>query len=441
VIVRLRRAGSWLYRVSDRLLIGLFAVGVLSTPFYRTAYLRAHLLGAAAVPATAGVAVLCLGLCLAWRSLLRRDFVWLAPARLTWADADGARVGQVGRRLWGGWAVRFLAVAYVAAVGVALFTGSGWLPAGYPVFGAVAVCSVVLARRRPGTLTGWWGALVAVGLAAVAGWAAFGTVRPVVLWVLAGLVVLAALGLAVGSGALRRPAVAVGAGRDELVRGYFERLVRRVSVSFGDALALLPAPRPVPWPWLLDGPGVVARFAVAGVVARARSLVLSVLLAVVVAVAHRVLPQVSSVWLIGIGAYFAAVPVGASLAQLCGVPALRRWLGCTDLQLRVVTAGAVVAVAGVWFGLVVALGVPAAGMAVVVAVGAVVRTVTRPALDYGNVGVAATPDGNLVPVGLLRQLVHGPDLLVVGLLLVGVGSSAGPVGLLVLGLAGYGVLR
>jgi hypothetical protein len=62
-------------------------------------------------------------------------------------------------------------------------------------------------------------------------------------------------------------------------------------------------------------------------------------------------------------------------------------------------------------------------------------------LDYGNVGVTVTPDGNLVPFGLLVQLVRGPEVLVVGLLVIGSGLPATAVGVVVAALAGFGVLR
>jgi hypothetical protein len=83
----------------------------------------------------------------------------------------------------------------------------------------------------------------------------------------------------------------------------------------------------------------------------------------------------------------------------------------------------------------------AAWLAALLAVGAVVRTVSRPALDYGNIGVAATPDGNLVPVGLLLQLAHGPELLVVGLLVIGAGLSLLAAAPVAAALAAYGVTR
>ena len=138
-------------------------------------------------------------------------------------------------------------------------------------------------------------------------------------------------------------------------------------------------------------------------------------------------------------------PLGIGhLASLCAVPGLRRWLGCTDLTLRLASAGMVAVAALVWVGLVAVFAVPltlAAWLAVPLAVGAVVRTVTRPPLDYGNLGVAVTPDGNIIPVGLLLQLAHGPELLVIGLLVVGLGVALATAAPVALALAAYGVAR
>jgi hypothetical protein len=436
----LRSAARWLYGISDRLVGAAFAVGLLTSPFYRVDYLREHLLGGATPPATAGLAVLVLGIGLAWRSLLRRDYVWADPAGLTWSDTTDARVGSIGARLWRGWAARFLVAGYLTAVGVVVLGGSAWLPGGAALFAGTALLAVVLGRRR-----GSWPEQVVLVVAGVlAGFAAVATVAPVWLWALAGLAVVAAVVCAVGSGPVRGPVVATSAGRDELVHGHLRRLVRQVTVSFGDTLALLPEPGPIPWPRLLAGRAVVLRFVFAGVASRARSLLPAALIAVAVAVLHQVFPVLNPVWLIGVGVYFAGVPFASALAQLCAVPGLRRWLGCSEIALRVASAAVLVVCAAGWVGLVVVLAVPvtvAAWLAALVAVGAVVRTVTRSPLDYGNVGVAATPDGNLIPVGLLLQLAHGPELLVIGLLVIGAGLTVLAAAPLAVALTAYGVAR
>ena len=429
----LRRAGSWLYRLSDRA-VGLFLlVGLLVSPFFQAHDIRAEL----STPAGAGLAVLLLALGLAWYSLLRRGFVWLDPARLTWDDTTDARIGVLGRRLWAGWLVRFAAVGYVAVLMAVLFGGAG--PAEAALFGAVALLAVVVGRRRPGR----WGTLVeytvAAGLVVLAGVAALVAVPPVVLLVLAGAAVLASV-----AAWSRRPAVAVLAGRDELVAGYLRRLVRRVTVSVGDVLSLLPVPGPLRWPGVFAGRGVAFRFVAAGVLARRSALLPSALLVFVVAVLHHVAPVINPVFLVGVGVYLACVPFAAGLAQLSAVPGLRRWLGSTDIRLRLATAAVLAVVAAVWLGLVAVFAVPvtvSGCLAAVVAVGAVVRTVTRPALDFGNMGIAVTPSGYLVPVGLLVQLGHGPELLVVGIVLVGFLLSAAVAAPVAALLAGYGIAR
>lgn len=440
----LRSAVGGLYRISDRVVYVLFAAGVLSSPFYRVDYLRDHMLGTATVPATAAIAVLALGLCVAWRSLLRRDFIWADPALLTWSDLTDSRVRLLGRRLWSGWAARFAVVAYLTSVAVVLLGSSAWLPAGAAVFGGVALLAVVLARRARGGAATWLEyAGVAVTLV-LAGVAAVTTVGTAALWVLGGVAVLAAVPAAIGSGPLRRPAVATGAGRDELVRGYRRRTVRQVTVLLGDALALLPPPGPLRWPRLLAGRAVVVRFVLAGVVSRVSSALLAVFVVVLIVVVHRVFPVLSPLWLVGVGAYLAGVPFAAALAQLWAVPGLRRWLACRDSTLRLVTAAVLVVVALAVVGVVALTTVPvpvAAWLAVPLTVGAALRTVTRAPLDYGNMGVAATPSGYVLPVGIIVQLAHGPELLVIGLLIVGSGLALAAVAPIVLGLAAYGVAR
>jgi hypothetical protein len=401
-------------------------------------------LGTATVAPTAGLAVLALCLCVAWYSMLRRDFTWADPAVLTWSDTTDGRIRTLGRRLWAGWAARFAVVGYLTGVTVVVLGPTGWLPAGGALAGAVAVLAAVLARRAPGR---WELRLEYAGGAVtlvLAGFAAGSGAGVPALWLLAGLALGIAAAAVVGSGPVGRPAVAVAADRTELVRGYLRRTVRQVTVAFGDALALLPPARPLPWPWLLAGRAVVARFVLAGVLARARSALLAVLCVVGIAVLHQVFPLVSPLWLVGAGAYLAGVPFAASLAQLWSVPGLRRWLACRDVTLRLTAAAVVACVAAAVVGLVVLLAVPvtvAAWLAVPLAVGAAIRTVTRRQLDYGNVGLAVAPAGYVLPVGLIVQLAHGPDLLVIGLLVVGSGLALAALVPLVFGMAAYGVTR
>ncbi|HEX3779557.1 MAG TPA: hypothetical protein VHX38_07795 [Pseudonocardiaceae bacterium] len=439
------RFGRWMYRISDAVLITFGLAALASSPFYHVAEVRSELIGASVAPPFAAFAVLCLGLGIAGRSLLRRDFVWQDPAKLTWSDGSDARIGAIGRRLWSGWAIRFALVAYATAGGAVLFGGSlDWVRVGVALFAGVAILALVTARRRATTRVRWIEQAASLLLPLLGGLLAVWSVAPLWLWTAVGLAGAAALALLYGSGPPRRPAAAREARRSELVARFNDRLVRRMSVAFLDLLALLPAPRPMPWSRLFAGPAIVVRFVIAGVLARRASLLLGVLLVWAVAVVHLVFPLLSPVWLVGVAAYFAALPFAALLAKLHQQPGLRRWLGCTDLDLRLATTGLVVAVVVVWLALVVVFGIPLTPpimLAALLACGAVIRTASRPALDYGNVGVAVSPDGNLVPFGLIVQLIRGPEVLIVGLLIADSGFTIGPKALICAVIAVFAALR
>jgi hypothetical protein len=439
------RVGRWLYRISDAVLITIGLAALASSPFYHVEEVRSKLIGTAVAPPFAVFAVLCLGLGLAGRSLLRRDFVWQDPAKLTWSDATDSRIGAIGRRLWSGWAIRFALVAYATAGGAVLFGGSlNWVTVGVALFVGVAVLALVTARRRATRRVRWAEQGASLILPLLGGLLAVRSLAPFWLWTAVGLAGLAAVALLFGSGPPRRPATATGARRAELVARFNDRLVRRMSVAFLDLLALLPAPRPMPWARLFAGPAVVVRFVVAGVLARRAALLLGLLLVWAVAVVHLVFPLLSPVWLVGVGAYFVAMPFAAVLAKLHQQPGLRRWLGCTDLELRLATTGLVVAVMVLWLALVVAFGVSLSqvtALAALIACGAVIRTAGRPALDYGNVGTAVTPDGNLVPFGLIVQLARGPEVLIIGLLIANSGFAIGPKVLVCAAIAVFGMVR
>jgi hypothetical protein len=441
----LSRFGNWLYRISDAVLITIGLLALASSPFYHISDVRAQLIGSTVAPPFAAPAVLCLGLGLALRSLLRRDFLWLDPAKLTWSDGTDGRIGTIGRRLWGGWAVRFALVAYAAAGGAALFAGSpDWAFAGVATFLAVAALAVVAARRTASVRVRWVEQILSLILPLFGSLLAVRVVPSSWLWGVAGLATLGALALLVGSGPPLRPAVAAQARRDELVERYLDRLVRRMSVAFLDLLALLPGPRTSTWPRLFAGPGVVLRFVLGGVLARRAASLLSLLLVWAVAVAHLVFPLLSTPWLVGVAGYFAALPFAAVLAKLHQQPGLRRWLGCSDLDPRLSTAGLVVVVVAIWLGLVVAFGVPATPpvlLAALLAAAGVIRTATRPALDYGNVGATVTPDGNLVPFGLLIQLLRGPEVLIIGLFVANSGLAISLKIEICLGIAAFGLIR
>lgn len=159
---------------------------------------------------------------------------------------------------------------------------------------------------------------------------------------------------------------------------------------------------------------------------------------------HLVFPLLSTPWLVGVAGYFAALPFAAVLAKLHQQTGLRRWLGCTDLELRLTTAGLVVVVIAIWLTLVIVFGVPASTqvlLAALLAAAAVIRTATRPAIDYSNVGTTVTPDGNLVPFGLVVQLARGPEVLIIGLLVANAGFEPGLKTLICLGIAAFGFAR
>ena len=441
----LRRFARWLYRISDAVLITIGLAALASSPFYHLSEVRAHLIGSTVAPAFAAPAVLCLGLGFALRSLLRREFVWQDPAKLTWSDGTDSRIATIGRRLWGGWALRFVLVAYATAGGAALFAGSpSWLPGGLALFAAVGLLAVVAARRAASVRDRWIEQFVSLIFPLVGSLLGVGLFRSSWLSVVAVVTVAGAAGLLAGSGPLRRPAVACQARRGELVEQYLDRLVRRMSVAFLDLLALLPSPRKLTWPRLFAGPGIVLRFVLGGVLARRAGLLLSLLLVWAVAVVHLVFPLLSTPWLVGVAGYFAALPFAAVLAKLHQQPGLRRWLGCDDLDLRLATAGVVVVVVAIWLGLVVAFGVPASVpvlIAALLAAAAVIRTATRPAVDYSNVGTTTTPDGNMVPFGLVVQLARGPEVLIIGLLVADASFEPGLKTVLCLAIAAFGFAR
>lgn len=396
--------------VADRVAGGVVAVGVLGAPFYNTGALHAT------AASSAVLAVLCLGLALAWRSLLHRDYAWADPARLTWADFDDGRVGALTRRLLLGWGARFAGVAYLAVV-TAILTGANaaYLAAGAALFLATALFALVTARRRPGRILRFAEPAVALALAVL------GLLSAVPLpwfWTAAGVLAFAALALDIAPGVL----VAPSAGRADLVRRFTERMVRRTSVSMLDPWALLPAPSAVSGLNVLGGRFVVGRFVLLGALARGRSALPAVVLALAVVVLHRVFPGVPPPWWVGVGGYLAALPFAGSVAQLSRVPGLRRWLGCTDRTLLLTAVGVLVPLMAVWLGAAVALGLPWSwrlAVTLVLAVAAVVRTVTRPMLDFANLGLVSL-EGVLIPAGLIFQLVRGPDLLVVGTFLLAV---------------------
>ncbi|WP_033289939.1 hypothetical protein [Amycolatopsis jejuensis] len=382
----------------DLVLSLVIAAGILGSPFYNTALVREQLIGSAPVSALGSVVVLCTGLALAWRSTLRRGYLWAQPATLTWGDFDGRRPVVLTRRLLLDWAARFGVAAYFFAVSGMLIGFPASLLGPIALYLTVAALALVMGRRPP--FPGE--SLLPLTLA-------FALVVP--LWTYALAAGLAAAALAWSP---PRPHTAC---RRTLVRQFTERMVRRTSAAFLDVWALLPAGRPVPWRIGLAGRFVVTRYVVMGTLARRHALGLPVFLALAVLAAHVTFPAVSAVWLLGLGGYLALLPFTAPVAQLHRVPALRRWLDVPNLRLHAVTCGFLSLLALAWAGVVLLLGVPVpagALVAVLVAALSAVRSVTRGPLDFSSMGMVLY-EGVLIPAGLVRQLVRGPDLLVIGL--------------------------
>ena len=127
-----------------------------------------------------------------------------------------------------------------------------------------------------------------------------------------------------------------------------------------------------------------------------------------------------------VAAYLAVDRLAGGLRTVCRSPALRQALGGTDAALRWIHL--VVPAAGLvvwWLGTVPAGGAPAALLITLILIAgvlaAVYRTATRKPMSYDG-GLADSPFGP-IPTNLLRQLVRGPDLVAV-LVLVGLFTSA-----------------
>jgi hypothetical protein len=368
--------------------------GLLTLPLYRADLLRERFVGAHELPGGALGAVVLAALAVAVMSLLRRDFLRLHPARMTWDDpADRGAI--VRRGLLRAVAARFAVVGYlfVAAGPVLGWTGAPALPA---VIGSAAVFAYVAARRRR---RGWLEIAVPFGLAAAAamfpgtGW----------LWAVAAALLLAA---ALAWGPVHRP------GRRELVDGHKAHVVRAVAAAFGDVLALLP--RAQPTRLRLGG---AWRFVLGGVVARRGMLAAALLIALTVPVLHAVFPVVAPAWWAGLGAYFAVLPFAGGLTDITRVAGLRRWLPQSDTEIWLAAAIVLAVLAGLWMTAAVLAGLPAAPQAIPIAAAAVARTAGRPDLDYSP-GPAVDIGGVYMPVNLVRQLLRGPLLLFFGITVV-----------------------
>ncbi|WP_051386294.1 hypothetical protein [Actinokineospora inagensis] len=387
----------------SKVLAVVLAVGIAGVPFYQPDQTRDLLLGGVVVPANATLAVVCLGLAVAWWSTQGRGYLWADPARLTWDDFTEPRPDKLSRRMVLGWAARWVVLAYGAAVAVVVLGWSG-IACAAVLFAAVGFLALAAARvRSPGA----WEWLLPLVLASAGSYA----VNPLVL---GGFAVLAVVG---GVLLLRGESWAETAGRGELVGRYSTRMARRTSIAFLDVWGLLPPAKPLDLPRVFARRPILPRYLVAGVLARGRSVAAAGLTALVVAAAHRIFPAVPAVWWVGIGAYLAVIAFAAPVAQLNRTPGLRRWLNRSTLVVKL-AATAVLAVTGaLWLGSVTLLGIgftPASLLAVVVATTAAVRSVTRAPVDFANVGMVDI-GGLMVPLGLVVQVARGIDGLVLGI--------------------------
>jgi hypothetical protein len=394
----------------------LFGFGFLFTAFFHVDAWRPAVYGSSRVdfPAVLGLLTLCCAV--GWRGLLRRGFVWVEPAELTWLDfapADRGRV--VTLRLLGAWTGVVVVTGYLASLLLAV-GGAGldqWRAA-VAVVAATGVIAVATARRTSLRLDALGPLVLAVlGLAI----AAFG-LGPVTVQAVAAGVLVAALPLAFGGEPVSR------AGRAVLLAGWDGRVLRSVAVTFLDPMMLLPPSAPIGRPSLRRPTPL--RLAWAGTLGRSRYAGAAVLVGFAVAVAHIAVPTVPGAVLVGIGAYVALTPFGGGLGELWRNPGRRRWLGSGNREL-VPAHGLVLAGAGLLWAALLAVVTLAAGtsfavtawFAVPLSVLSILRTVTRGAIDYANPAFVDTPMGPM-PANLVRQLFRGLDLLAFGLVLLSV---------------------
>ncbi|MCP2255101.1 hypothetical protein LY13_003875 [Prauserella aidingensis] len=356
-------------------LLALFLCAWLVSAFYRIDWWR-EALDVDVGTRTAGVvAFVCVAAIAVWASMLRRRFLWADPAELTWRDFaprhDRARA--VSDRVWFGWLARLAGLSYVGA-----FLGVVWQ---VPSWAWQVMASVV-------------------GAGGLLAWA-----------------------IAAGVGVPWRLPAAARAGRARLVEGWREHVVRAVGVTFLDPGLLFPPASPVRLRLRS-----VRSFVVASVVGRARFAPAAVAGAVIAALVRPVIPAVPDAVVVGVCAFVALVPFGGGAAWLWRSPGLRRWLDESDVVLRAWTLAALLVVAAGW-AVVLLLVVTATGgghssvtdvlpLLPVVAAG-VVRTATRPPVEYATPGATDTPFGQ-APVHLVAQLVRGPDLVVLGGVLIAV---------------------
>ncbi|QFU94603.1 hypothetical protein [Amycolatopsis sp. YIM 10] len=416
----------------------VFGLGALGTAFGKLPWWREFLLGTgstvdSSMPAAVGLVLSGL----AARSQLRRGYRWADPAELTWLAVD--RVPVLGARVWRVWLGWLLAIGYATTLGAAVYRApaESWIAAGLLLVGSSALTLVV--ARRP-VETG-----VAAGPIALAGAGvvvALAAPPPKALSAFGAVMLLAAVVLAWGSGSPLRPLAARIASREELVAAWRERVVRVVAVSFLDPLLMLPAARPV-----AVRVTSIRGLALAGVLGRRRYAASAVLLAVAAGVARLAFPALPEVAVVAVAAYAALMPFGGGLGELWRGPGLRRWIDERDLRLRaafaLVFVGLLLAWAAVLALVVLLLGVsfgPAAWLVLPLAAAAVLRTASRPPISYDNIGVTDTPFGQ-TPIRLITQAARGPDLAVLGGLLLSVAPLGPGVLVVILVLTTWSCLR
>jgi hypothetical protein len=439
-----RRRFGGLFTGDTSTLLALFAIAILVNAFNRLQWWRTFLIGQSIVDSNAALGLLVIGCALAWRAMSRRGFVWAEPAALTWLDFAGVdRARVIGSRLWSLWLLGVVAVAYFGAL-VAAACGLGtpvWISAAALLAGSAAL-SLATVRRVPTSVK--LEVAGPIGLACLGVFVALSGLAPIWLDVLGGVLFVAGCVLWWGSGSLARPVIATRARRGELVDGWNERLVRAMALVFLDVSMLLPSSRPVRG-YSLRRPTAL-RFAVVGMLGRARYGGTAVLLAIAVGVARAAMPALPAVVLIAVGGFAALVPFGGGLGELWRNSGRRRWLGSSDLELRLTNA-LVLAVLALGWGLVVALvhlllgvGVPGVSwLALPLVVGCVLRTATRKPISYHNLMQTDGPFGPM-PTRLLTQVFHGPDLGIVGIVLLAVVPLSPATLVIVVALIGWGLL-
>ncbi len=389
-------ASRWLS--GDERTLGVFlVVGALTMAFFRLDKLRAEL-GSGADP----LALLLVITAVTWWTLLPRSFVWRDPADLTWRDfADTDRATTVSQRLTGHWLGRVLVLGYLLAVLAALVAAPAvWVLAGVAALVSASFLALAVVRTSPLRLE--W-----VVPLALAGSAVAVEPGPVALFVLAA--VLTAVGVA-----RYRPGMPpiADAGRQALVDGWRDRVLRVSGVQFMDLALLLPAARPARGFRLIGG----LRLAWLGVLGRRRHVPTAVLLAVTAVAVHRTVPALPGVVVFTLFGYASLVPLVAGLGELWRSPGRRRWVGLGDVALRWHHLVVAVLLAAVWAGPVWLVGGWEVNVLVTVPVLAAcaIRTMTRRAPSYDNLMPVDTPIGAL-PIRLVVQTLRGPDLGVLAL--------------------------